>query len=105
MNMYNLIEYFENYADSTASLYQFKRQEVKIDNSSSFKYKSGLLGNSTDVNAGTDHNNPLAHRLWKNAQIMVPLKYISAFFRSSELSFINTKLYMELQRLNYTFHS
>ena len=27
MNMYNLIEYSDNYSDSTASLYQFKRQE------------------------------------------------------------------------------
>ena len=26
MNMYNLIEYSDNYEDSTASLYQFKRQ-------------------------------------------------------------------------------
>ena len=25
MNMYNLLEYSDNYADSTASLYQFKR--------------------------------------------------------------------------------
>ena len=27
MNIYNLIEYSDNYSDSTASLYQFKRQE------------------------------------------------------------------------------
>ena len=27
MNMYNLIEYSDNYENSTASLYQFKRQE------------------------------------------------------------------------------
>ena len=51
MNMYNLIEFSDNYSDSTASLYQFKRQEqsynddgnfdnITADNSSSFKYKS-----------------------------------------------------------------
>ena len=52
MNMHNLIEY----SDSVASLYQFKRQEqsydnanpkdivdLTVDNSSSFKYKSGFL--------------------------------------------------------------
>ena len=27
MNIYNLIEYSDNYSGSTASLYQFKRQE------------------------------------------------------------------------------
>ena len=55
-----------------------------IDNlsttSPSFKYKSSLLGNSTNVGANYDTINRLAHRLWKNAQIMVPLKHISSFF-------------------------
>ena len=46
--------------------------------------------------------NPLAHRLWKNAQIMVLLKYINSIFRSLELIFTNTKLYMEL---NWTKNS
>ena len=106
MNMYNLIEYSDNYANSTASLYQFKRQDKNYGNnrniaylsidSPSFKYKSTLLGNSIPKNAGANPNNPLVHRLWKNAQIMVPLKYVSNFFRSCELLFINTKLYIKL---------
>ena len=105
MSLYNLIEYNDNYSDTTASLYQFNRQEqprgndnalnsVSVDNSVSFNYKSGLLGDSTDVNAGDDPNNPLAHRLWKI------LKYISNFFRSLELPLINTKLYIELNWTN-----
>ena len=55
MPMYNLIEYSDNYSDSSGSLYQFKRDEssmngdksplnVAIDNSTSFKYKTSLLG-------------------------------------------------------------
>ena len=55
------------------------------------------MRNSQDVNAGGDPNNHLAHRIWENTQIVVPLKYISSFFRSLELIFINTKLYMELK--------
>ena len=50
MPMYNLIEYSDNYADYSGSLYQFKRNEspmndagnptnVALDNSTSFKYK------------------------------------------------------------------
>ena len=72
MNMYNLIEYSDNYSDSTASSYHFKRQEpgsnnadLTTDNSSSFKYKSSLLGNSTAADG---------NRVWKNAKITVPLK-------------------------------
>ena len=94
MNMYNLIEYSDNVLDSTASLYHFKRQEplpdnanLPINDSSSFKYKSNLLGNAT-----AEYGN----EVWKNAQIIVPLKYVSYFFRSLELPLINTKLYTEL---------
>ena len=52
--MYNLIEYSDNYQDSSATLYQYKRDEpaaAKVINdlttntSSSFKYKVSLLGN------------------------------------------------------------
>ena len=32
MPMYNLIEYSDNYADSSGSLYQFKRDEQNINN-------------------------------------------------------------------------
>ena len=50
MPMYNLIEYSDNYASSSGSLYQFKRDEfptnddgnplnVALDNLTSFKYK------------------------------------------------------------------
>ena len=57
--MYNLIEYSDNYADSSESLYQFKRDEsainnagyptnVALDNSTSFKYKISLLGKADD---------------------------------------------------------
>ena len=90
MNMYNLIEHSDNYSDSTASLYHFRRQEPLVNNadltnaSTSFNYKSKLLGSVTpgDGNA-----------FRKNAQIIVPLKYISSFFRSFEMPLINTKIY------------
>ena len=78
MNKYNLIEYSDNYSDSTASLYHYKRQEQSYDaekskdivdltdNSSSFKYKSDLLGTTeTQIPTGGNRNNPEAHRLWK----------------------------------------
>ena len=57
MLMYNLIEYSDNYSDTSGSLWQFKRDEIEGDvdltvdgnhiqnNSSSFKYKSNLITN------------------------------------------------------------
>ena len=55
MPMYNLIEYRDNYSDTSGSLWQFKRDEqpkennvdifnVSTDNSLSFKYKSNFIG-------------------------------------------------------------
>ena len=114
MELYNMLEYSDNYADTTASLYKYKRPEPRDNNgalndltaanSSSFKYQSGLIqkqlttenGHSETVNARADPNFNVAHRLWENIKIVFPLKYVSNFFRSLELPLINTKLYMEL---------
>ena len=85
MPMYNLIEYSDNYQDSSATLYQYKRDEppeddtvadLTADNSDSFKYKIKLLVNVTEV-AG---NAAGVRRL--NVKVVVPLKYLSNFFRS-----------------------
>ena len=57
MSVYNLIEYSDNYSDTSGSLWQFKRDEIEEDvdltldtnhipnNSSSFKYKSSFITN------------------------------------------------------------
>ena len=99
MPMYNLIEYSDNYQDSSATLYQYKRDEppeddavadLTADNSSSFKYKIKLLGNVTEV-AG---NAAGIRRL--NVKIVVPLKYLSNFLRSLEMPLINCKIKLNL---------
>ena len=105
--MYNIIEYSDNYEDSTASLYHFKRQEplpsnvvLTVAGSSSFKYESDLLGRPTNITLANILDG--LNLIWKNAKIIVPLKYVSSLFRSLELPLINTKLYIQL---NYTKNS
>ena len=99
MPMYNLIEYSDNYQDSSATLYQYKRDEppeddavadLTADNSDSLKYKIKLLGNVTEV-AG---NAAGVRRL--KVKIVVPLKYLSNFFRSLEMLLINCKIKLNL---------
>ena len=60
MPMYNLIEYSDNYQDSSATLYQYKRNEppeantvadLTVNSLTSFKYKIKLLGNPDLDNA------------------------------------------------------
>ena len=85
MPMYNLLEYSDNYQDSTRSLYQFKRDDNAnvADDTTSLVYKSKLI-------KGTDDNNV------NHVKLVVPLKYVSNFFRSLELSLVNCKIDLEL---------
>ena len=91
MPMYNLIEYSNNYQDSLATLYQYKRDEppeanaiddLTVDNSNSFKYKVSLLGNPVFADN-------IAKR---SVKVVVPLKYLSNYFRSLEMRLINCKI-------------
>ena len=85
MPMYNMIEYSNNYSDTSGSLWQFKRDEIEdvdltVDgnhipnNSSLFEYKSSLITNRNGV------------------KIAVPLKHLSNFWRLLEMSLINCKV-------------
>ena len=72
MSLYNILEYSDNYADTTVSLYQYKRPKPRdnngalnnltANNSSLFKYQSGLIhkqlttASSVSVDANIDTN-------------------------------------------------
>ena len=75
-----------------------------IADSSSSKYKSNLLKglNSKEVAANADPNILQAHRLFSDAKIVVPLRYVSSFFRSLEIPLGNCEIHMEF---NWTKNS
>ena len=92
MPMYNLIEYSDNYSDTSGSLWDFKRDEIdnnadvtNDDNAPSFKYKASIIGNTE--NNGTKNG----------VKIAVPLKYLSNFWRSLEMPLINCKVELSLK--------
>ena len=88
MPMYNLIEYSNNYAKTTENLWQYFRDDP-IDNlaeSESFKSKIKITGK-------TPNNNNV-----KNVEIMVPLKYLSNFWRTLEMPLINCEVNRILTR-------
>ena len=84
MPMYNLIEYSDNYAKTSGSLWQYCKDipagdvnneitEFKVNNTTdSFKFKAKIIGQTGDD--GT-----------KDVEIMVPLKYLSNFSRTLEM--------------------
>ena len=91
MPMYKLIEYNDNYSDTSGSLWNFKRDEIinnadvtNDDNAPSFKYKASIIGNTE--NNGTKNG----------VKIAVPLKYLSNFWRLLEMPLINCKIELSL---------
>ena len=82
MPMSNLIEYSDNYSDTSGNLWSFKRDKINTDanvcivNISSFKYKSSI----TEAD-GTKNG----------VKVAVLLKYLSKFWRSLEISLIKCK--------------
>ena len=87
--MYNLLEYSDNYQDSTGSLYQFKRDEPLDDNANVANDRTSLVYKSKLI-SGTDDNNV------NNVKLVVTLKYVSNFFRSLEMPLVNCKIDLEL---------
>ena len=96
MPMYNLIEYRDNYADTSGSVWHFKRDEQSMNDedpgnvttadSLSFKHKSSFFKTLENDDSG----------VFKNVKIAVPLKYLSNFWRSLEMQLINCKIHLEL---------
>ena len=82
MPMYNLIEYSDNYAKTTGSLWQHFRDEPNnnLGDSESFKSKIKITGRT-----------PAAGNV-KDVEIMVPLKYLSNFWRTLEMPLINCEV-------------
>ena len=79
MSLYNLLEYSDNYAKTSGSLCQYYRDEPNdnLADSESFKSKIKITGKTPD------NSNE------KDVEIMVPLKYLSNFWRTLEMPLIN----------------
>ena len=91
MPMYNLIEYSDNYSKTSGSLWQYYKDEPNdnLANSESFKSKVKITG-STPAGGNT-----------KDVKIIVPLKYLSNFWRNLEMPLINCEVNLILTGLKF----
>ena len=97
MPMYNLIEYSDNYSEISGSLSQYCKEIPAVhdngnivdsngaNNTDSFNFKSKIIGKTAANNDGS-----IAGRV--DVEIMVPLKYLSIFWRTLEMSLINCEI-------------
>ena len=98
MPMYNLIQYSENYSKTFGSLWQYCKEIPAVNNNGaivdfdgtnvtdSFNFKTKITG-QTDAN---NNDGNIVGRV--NIEIMVPLKYLSNFSRTLEMTLINCEI-------------
>ena len=101
MPMYNLLEYSKNYKKTTGSLRNYYRDQPRnprSTNSESLNYKTSITGNTYNVDEkitdddGNEVDNPNydANEVGKNkAEIVIPLKHLSNFWRSLNILLVN----------------
>ena len=95
--MYNSIEYSNAYSKTSGSLWQYYRDEPTLDNN----------GKIIDFLANNNYSNslkfkqPITEQIGncdqKDVEIMVPLKYLSNFWRTLEMSLINCEISLQLK--------
>ena len=88
----NLVEYSDNYSDTSGSLWGFNKDEIDNNadvthdnNVSSFKYKASNIGNKE--NNGTKNG----------VKIAAPLRYFNKFWRSLIMPLSNCKVELSLK--------
>ena len=98
MPMYHLIEYSGNYSKTSGSLWQYCKDIPAVNNNGdivdfnganatdSFNFKTKITGQT----AANNNNGNIAGRV--DVEIMVPLKYLSNFWRTPEMPLINCEV-------------
>ena len=98
MPMYNLIGYCDNYSKISGSLWQYCKDMPAVDNNGaivdfngpnatdSFNFKTKIAGQT----AANNSNGDTAGRA--DVEIMVPLKYLSNFWRTLEMPLISCEV-------------
>ena len=110
MSIYNLLEYSKNYRKTIGSLYNYYRDELSDDaddnnfdnikgvNSTTFKYKNKITGNTYNVDVGAQ-----GYDVNKNGngtqqvELAIPLEYLGNFWRALNIRLISCEVSLELK--------
>ena len=113
MPMSNVLEYSQNYSVTSRSLWNYYRDEIddadaNASNGKPFRYKTKIIGKTEarpqrPPQPGPDDNGNPQPRLDQpripplNTDDVVPLKYLSNFWRSLDLPLINCEIELDLK--------
>ena len=108
MSMHNLLEYSKNYRKTIGSLHNYYRDElsdnaddnnfdnINVVNSTTFKYKNKITGNTYNVNAsvqGYDVNKNVTQKI----ELAIPLKYLGNFWRALNTPLVSCEVSLEFK--------
>ena len=86
MPMYRIIEYRDNYSKTSINLYQYYKDDLNDNTVQSELFKSKIKITGKTHAAGNA----------KDIEIIVPLKYLSNFWRTLEMPLINCEVELML---------
>ena len=95
MPMYNLIEYSDKYSKISGNLWQYSKDITAVDNNNAIvNFTNNNLTDSFNfkvkMTCQTGNNGT------QNVELMVPLKYLSNFWRTLEMTLINCEVNLML---------
>ena len=115
MPMYNFLKYSKNYRRTIGSFWNYYRDEPNnsplndgdpstinynadpVTNSESFNFKSHITGKTSNPNEENgDSTEQRNRKTKKRLEIVVPLKYLSNFWRTLDMSLINCEVSLTL---------
>ena len=99
MPMYNPLQYSQNYSMTSRSFWSYYRDKTDdvddVSDGKSFNYKTKIVENKPKGPGNEGHaNRPPVLTL--NAEVTIPLKYFSNFWRSFDFSLINYEIGLDL---------
>ena len=94
MSMCNLLEYIKDEPNNPPAA---NYNADPITHFESFKYKSSITGKTSNANQEDGENTEQGNtETTKNLKIVVPLKYLSNFWRTLDMPLINCEVYLTL---------
>ena len=91
MPIYNLIEFNDNYSKASGSLWQYYKDDPNDNTTQSESFKSKIKITGKTPAAGNT----------KDVEIIVPLKYLSNFWRTLEMLLINCEVSLHINLCYY----
>ena len=97
MSIYNLTEYSDIYSKTLGSLWQYYRYKLAFDNYNDIIVFLADICGSILFNFKFKITGKTGNDFTKHVEIMVPLKYLSNFWRNLEIPLINCEINLQLK--------